>query len=24
MREKSYNYMIWKKFPFGMIEDIRG
>ena len=24
MLEKRYNYFIWKKFPFGIIEDIRG
>jgi len=24
MREKKYNYFIWKLFPFGIIEDIRG
>ena len=24
MYGKRYNYFIWNKFPFGMIEDIRG
>ena len=24
MEGKRYNYFIWKKFPFGIIEDIRG
>ena len=24
MEGKRYNYFIWNKFPFGIIEDIRG